>query len=321
MVDEAPEQNETQASESIVSVSEGRFSVKSSNAVDRLYDTSPAESGDRYTILATAVNFCFLLVALAGGTIVVGRFMLVPIFLILLLMVLAQLLAHFNTTVWNTTTYPLSGYPDIAQLIETLSTEMGIHTPAVSIYEQSNPHAKIIPIIGRSHNRLYLTTGLLEQFNDQELTAIIAHELAHIHHKDHYFRTFSAIIRGTTILAGTGIFFIGFSNLPHFSQSPFEAIIGFPLTITVGFIIFIGGWVSDSQYKQTAEYLADTTAATYTSPKAVYQMLLKLSPSGVDEPVVNAYPLFEDYPPMQRRIQRMRDMKSEDSSTTDKNTS
>lgn len=299
----------------VETVGDGRFRVQTTEWVNNRGKRSNATDGYRYAVLATLLNVGFFSIAIASGIYIVGRFMLVPVFFIMVIMVLAQLFAHFNTTAWRSTTHPIENYPDIEALIETVCDEMGVDTPSITIYESSNPHAKIMPLIGKSvigkpANRLYLTTSLMESFDDVEIAAIIAHEIAHIHHSDPYFRTFSALSRTTTMLTGWGIILMAtrsaFMNAQAVNGDPYGTLVSLPLALTVGGLIFLGGWVLDSQYKQTAEYIADSTASNYTSAAAVHQMLLDLAPGGLDENVVDPYPLFKNYPPMQNRIKRMK---------------
>jgi Zn-dependent protease with chaperone function len=75
------------------------------------------------------------------------------------------------------------------QQVRSLSQQMAIKSPKIGIVEDLKPNAFALGY-GRN-SMLVLSIGLLTNFSDDELTAILAHELAHIKQNDFFFKTAS----------------------------------------------------------------------------------------------------------------------------------
>lgn len=74
-------------------------------------------------------------------------------------------------------------YPDLHRTVERLALEMDLPVPSIGIVDSSVPNAYTHGVVP-SKSTLVVTTGLLDVLNDDELEAVIAHELAHINHRD-----------------------------------------------------------------------------------------------------------------------------------------
>jgi Zn-dependent protease with chaperone function len=75
----------------------------------------------------------------------------------------------------------------LQQQVRRVSQEMAIKTPKIGIIEDLRPNALTLGY-GRN-SMLVVSIGLLNNFSGEELTAILAHELAHIKQKDFFFKT------------------------------------------------------------------------------------------------------------------------------------
>lgn len=78
-------------------------------------------------------------------------------------------------------------FATLQQQVRGISQEMAIKAPKIGIIEDLRPNAFTL---GHGLNSmLVISIGLLNNFSDEELTAVLAHELAHIKQKDFFFKT------------------------------------------------------------------------------------------------------------------------------------
>lgn len=91
--------------------------------------------------------------------------------------------------------------PELYRLVERLAERAALPRPAVYIIETDAPNAFAT---GRSPSKgaVAVTTGLMRLLNRDELAGVIAHELAHIKHRDTLISSIVATIAGAiTMLA------------------------------------------------------------------------------------------------------------------------
>jgi heat shock protein HtpX len=83
--------------------------------------------------------------------------------------------------------------PKLYSMVDNLSKKSGIQTPRVMIANIPMPNAFAYgsPIAGK---RLAVTSGLLTTLNDQEVEAVIGHELGHLKHRDVQVMMFVSIL-------------------------------------------------------------------------------------------------------------------------------
>jgi heat shock protein HtpX len=83
--------------------------------------------------------------------------------------------------------------PRLHMIVENLALKMGLPKPKVAIVQNDMPNAFAT---GRnySHSVVCVTTGLLNKLNDQEITAVLAHELSHVKHRDMFVVTFASFV-------------------------------------------------------------------------------------------------------------------------------
>jgi heat shock protein HtpX len=97
--------------------------------------------------------------------------------------------------------------PGLHRLVEGLARRAGLPMPQLYVIEQDQPNAFAT---GRSPERaaVAVTTGLMRQLNREELAGVVAHELAHIKHRDTLIMTVAATVAGAiSMLAQFGLFF------------------------------------------------------------------------------------------------------------------
>ncbi len=77
----------------------------------------------------------------------------------------------------------------LRQQVQNLSQEMALNPPKIGIIEDLKPNAFTLGY-GRN-SMVVLSIGALTSFSGEELTAVLAHELAHIKQNDFFFKTAS----------------------------------------------------------------------------------------------------------------------------------
>src|ERR1700761_5276312 len=119
---------------------------------------------------------------------------------------------------WNSDKVLLSMYgarevdaqsaPDLYRLVQQLSSKAGLPMPRVYINENPQPNAFAT---GRSpeHAAVCVTSGLLGQVNQEELSGVLAHELGHVKHRDTLTMTITAVMAGAISMLANMAFFMG----------------------------------------------------------------------------------------------------------------
>jgi heat shock protein HtpX len=85
--------------------------------------------------------------------------------------------------------------PELHQIVETLAARANMPKPAVYIIHSETPNAFAT---GRSPNKsaVAATTGIMRILNRDELAGVMAHELAHIRHRDTLISSIVATVAG-----------------------------------------------------------------------------------------------------------------------------
>lgn len=206
--------------------------------------------------------------------------------------------------------------------VERLAVEANIPLPKVYIINDDAPNAFAT---GRDpeHASIAATTGLLEVMDDNELRAVIGHELSHI--KNYDIRV-SMIVFGLVSLAGLmsdfGLRVLFYGNRKEEEHSP----IGTLFTLIVLILSPIVATIVQMGISRQREYLADASSATLLgNADDMIAALRKLdthsrpmhSQNVAAEPMYIANPLhksvlsrlFSTHPPIESRIERLENAK------------
>jgi len=114
--------------------------------------------------------------------------------------------------------------PQLYRIVAELSQRAGIPMPRIYLIHEDQPNAFAT---GRNpqHAAVAATTGIMRILSERELRGVIAHELAHIRHRDILISTISATVAGAiSALAQFGFFLRGHDNERESGGHPIMAL-------------------------------------------------------------------------------------------------
>jgi heat shock protein HtpX len=210
----------------------------------------------------------------------------------------------------------------IYNLVENLCISVGMKTPAINIIEDDSLNAFASGIDSRSYT-ISLSRGIINKLNDQELEAVIAHELTHIRNRDVRLLIISILFVGIFAFISETLFrTMRFGSLGRGKKNAGAAIL-------IAMVLALVGLLISSLFRfalsRKREYLADAGAAELTKrPYALASALRKISedptieavkrrdvaqmfienPQGrADKKSFSLGLLFATHPPIDKRIQ------------------
>jgi heat shock protein HtpX len=211
--------------------------------------------------------------------------------------------------------------PRAYDMLENLCISRGMTMPRLNVIETDQMNAFASGIRDKNY-QITLTRGLMNNLDDEELNAVIAHELSHIRHKDVRMLIIAVIFVGIFAFVGEsvtrGLFRTNLSRTDHHRRSGggnAGALIFFGLAIiavTYFFAVLIRFTLSRKR-----EYMADAGAVDLTKdPDAMIRALEKISgkatlhnvPEEIREmalhnPKVGLAGAFATHPPIDKRIE------------------
>ena len=200
-----------------------------------------------------------------------------------------------------------------------LTQKAELPMPALYIIPEQQPNAFAT---GRNYENaaVAVTQGLLDLMTEEEVEAVIAHELSHIKHYDMLIGTVTATIAGAiAMLANFGMFFGGGRDRPNFI-----------VMIALMFIMPMAASIIQMTVSRNREFMADEGAAKMTGhPEWLQSALAKLDnyARGTSLPVadpqtahmfiINPFTgrdmslkkLFATHPSTEARIERLEQLK------------
>ena len=221
--------------------------------------------------------------------------------------------------------------PDLHWIVEEQARLAQMPKPKVYIIQSDSPNAFAT---GRSpnHAAVAATTGIMKLLNKQELTGVIAHEMAHVRNRDTLIMTMAAAIAGAitwiAFMARFAMFFGGMGGGYGRRQGGFGALIPIIGLLVVAIVLPIAALLVRLAISRAREYQADATGARMSkAPWALADALEKLDngvkrrPMKVNEGVSHLFivnplsgrsmaRLFSTHPPMSERVKRLRSMRS-----------
>jgi heat shock protein HtpX len=209
-------------------------------------------------------------------------------------------------------------------IVERLTRQANLPMPKVYIIPDPSPNAFAT---GRNaqHAAVAATEGILQVLTDSELEGVVAHELAHVKHRDTLTMTIAATVAGAVGMVANLAFFFGGPRDENGNRGPMSGVIA----ILAMLLAPIAATLVQLAISRTREYEADRGGAEISGhPLWLASALGRLeqaahaipNPRAAENPatahlfIVNPLAgggmasLFATHPSMADRIRRLRDM-------------
>jgi heat shock protein HtpX len=208
--------------------------------------------------------------------------------------------------------------PELHAMIERLCVQADLPKPTIGIVNTRMPNAFAM---GRSQKSatVVATTGILELLSPAELEGVMAHELAHVRHRDVMIMTIASFFASiAALILQFGFFFGGNSDD---EDGPSTMVL-----ILVSLVVYVVSFILMQALSRYREFAADRGAAAITGrPSALSSALLKISgtmdrlpmtdlrshsemnafyiiPANTKKSLLN---LFSTHPPVEQRIAQL----------------
>jgi heat shock protein HtpX len=217
-----------------------------------------------------------------------------------------------------------AGAPELYGIVRELVSRSGQPMPAVYLIENAQPNAFAT---GRNPENaaVAVTSGLLHRLSREEVAGVLAHELAHVLHRDTLTMTVTATLAGAiSMLANFALFFGGGDN----RNNP----LGFVGVLLVAILAPLAAMLVQMAISRGREYEADRRGAELTGqPLWLASALGKIAQgaAAIDNPAAERNPatahlfivnplhshrhdsLFSTHPAVENRIARLEAMARE----------
>ncbi len=212
--------------------------------------------------------------------------------------------------------------PELYETVQTLSRRADLPMPKVYIIPKEAPNAFAT---GRNpeHAVVAVTQGLMNLMNRQEVTGVLAHELAHVKNRDILIGTIAATMAGAIMMMASMARWSAIFGGGHRDDNNGGGM-GAIGMIAMSIIAPMAAMIIQMAVSRSREYLADATGAQIAgNPEGLAQALEKLgaysrripmdaNPSTAHMFIVNPLSgkglqsLFSTHPPVAERISRLR---------------
>jgi heat shock protein HtpX len=217
--------------------------------------------------------------------------------------------------------------PGLIEIVRRLANKAGLPMPKVYIVPEPIPNAFAT---GRNpnHAAVAVTEGLLDLLDEDEIEAVLAHELSHVRHYDILIGTIAATIAGAIAWIANIMQFGAFFGGGREEEDTPNPIIMILLSI----ILPIAAGIIQMAVSRSREFMADEGAARITGhPEWLQSALIKLEnynaqgllPEATPETahmfIINPFTgkdisfasLFRTHPTTEQRIERLEQLKRE----------
>jgi heat shock protein HtpX len=208
--------------------------------------------------------------------------------------------------------------PQFYAMVKELANKAGLPMPKVFLIEEDAPNAFAT---GRNpeHASVAATTGILRILSARELRGVMAHELAHVRHRDILISTLAATMAGAISALANLAMFAGGRNSEGRQGNPLAALLVMILAPLAASLI-------QMSISRAREYEADRGGAEISAdPEALAQALQKIHAysQGIPFQAIERHPetaqmmiinpltagglsqLFSTHPPMEDRVARL----------------
>ena len=156
--------------------------------------------------------------------------------------------------------------PEFYGIVRDLAARAGLPMPKVYIIDNPQPNAFAT---GRNPENAAVcaTTGLLSRLSHEEVAGVMAHELAHVKHRDTLTMTITATLAGAIAMLGNFAFFFGgFGG--NRNNNPF----GFVGVLVAMIVAPLAAMMVQMAISRTREYEADRARRRDQRPSAVARL-------------------------------------------------
>jgi len=210
--------------------------------------------------------------------------------------------------------------PELFSIVRNLATKAGLPMPRVCLIPQAAPNAFAT---GRNPENavVAVTDGIRSLLTPEELSGVIAHELAHIGHRDILISSIAATLAGAIMMLGSmakwALIFGG-------GRDKDDNLFG---TLLMAILAPIAAIIIQMAVSRSREYQADQTGAKIAgNPDSLASALEKLTLASKRVPMASSpatshmfivkpfsgksvLGLFSTHPPVEKRVERLREMK------------
>jgi heat shock protein HtpX len=165
----------------------------------------------------------------------------------------------------------------VYNLVENLCMSQGMSMPKINVIDDSSLNAFASGINKKSYT-VTLTTGIIDKLNDQELEAVIAHELTHIKNRDVRLLIISIVFVGIfSLVAQIALNMLRFSSVRS-RDSKNNGAAYLIIAIIVAAIGYFIASLMRFAISRNREYMADAGSAAMTrNPLALASALRKIA--------------------------------------------
>jgi heat shock protein HtpX len=208
--------------------------------------------------------------------------------------------------------------PELHAIVERLCVQADLPKPRIAVADTPVPNAFALGRTPRNAT-VCATTGILQRLGPAELEAVMAHELAHVRHRDVLVMTIASFFATlAAMVAQFGMFFGGGRDR---ESQPAVAVV-----LLVSVAVYVISYFLTLALSRYREFAADRGAAVLTGrPSALSAALLKISDAMERVPSrdlraageLNAFfivparvrgavgSLFATHPPLDKRLERL----------------
>ncbi len=211
--------------------------------------------------------------------------------------------------------------PELYAIVANLAQRAGLPMPKVAVIPDETPNAFAT---GRNpeHAVVACTEGIMRLMTRQELEAVLAHELGHVKHRDILVGSLAAVLAQSIMFLSRMAFWF----TPRDSEGRSNPL----AAIAVMILGPVAAMMLQMAISRSREYMADEYSAHITGrPDQLASALERLDAFNRQVPMAHAQPatahlmtvsplagggissLFSTHPPIQKRIERLRNMQVE----------
>jgi heat shock protein HtpX len=248
----------------------------------------------------------------------------IPLAFIAGIMIMAQWYFSDKIVLWTSGAKIVSKeeYPQLHNIVENLVNKNSIPKPKVAVVNSGVPNAFATGKSPRS-SLIAVTTGILGLLDDEELEAVIGHELTHVRNRDVLVLTLASVFSTLAWYLAQFSFFGGYQSRNRDSGNATVIV------ILVAIVTWVVSFLIIRAISRYREYSADRGGAIMTGrPDKLADALMKISgkmnkiPANELQKVqkLNAFfiipalsgssisNLFSTHPPVEKRVQKLKEM-------------